>query len=159
MSYDGRTRTFYDACEWSECYPDGPPDENEIETVVRSCRKPTTYHRPRDDSELCEHETDAPETSTNDTRISQDAIELIGSISSLTDLEEGQRVIWPNREQPLRVTKTTGKPDGMVGLQGPIGGEYQVEGRPEYPQPYYLPKAGYVSAIIRVRVAISVEAA
>ena len=96
MPYDGRTRTFYEPCGWPECYPDGPPDD-EIETVVRSCRTPTVYHRPRDDDEP-KHETDAPETSTDSTRIPQETIEPIGAISSLRDLEEGQRVIWENRE-------------------------------------------------------------
>lgn len=157
MPYDGRTRTFYEACEWPECYPDGPPDDSDTETVVRSCRQPTTYHRLRDDGEP-EHETDDPETSANSARISQEAIEPIGPISSLPDLQEGQRVVLESRAQPLRVTETASEPDGTVGLRGPGGGEYQVEGRPEYPQPYYLPKAGYLNAIIRVRVEIPAEA-
>ncbi|WP_273837520.1 hypothetical protein [Halococcus sp. PRR34] len=123
---------------------------------MRSCRHPTTYHRPRDDGEP-EHETDAPEADT-DTRISQEAIEPIGPISSLPDLQEGQRVVLESRVQPLRVTEIASEPDGTVGLRGPGGGEYQVEGRPEYPQPYYLPKAGYLSEIIRVRVEIPAEA-
>ena len=153
--YNSRIRAFYDACEW--CYPDGAPDESEIEKVVRSCREPTSYHRPRDDGEP-EHETGTPETGTDGARVSQDAIEPTGAISSLTDLQEGQRVILESRAQPLRVTETASKPDGTVGLRGPGGGEYQVEGRPEYPQPYYLRKAGYLSEIICVRVTISVEA-
>ncbi|GAA0460248.1 hypothetical protein GCM10008985_15870 [Halococcus dombrowskii] len=150
MPYDGRTRTFYDPCEWPECYPDGPPDD-ETETVIRSCRKPTSYHRPREDGEPCEYEADAPETNTDSTHISRDAIEPIGAISLLTDLQEGHRVIWESRTYPLRVTATASKLDGTIGLCGPSGGEYQIEGRPEYRQPYYLSGYGYLSEIIRVR--------
>jgi hypothetical protein len=152
--YNGRIRAFYEACEW--CYPDSHPDD-ETETVVRSCREPTRYHRPRHEGEPCE-QTDAPETDTDGTRISQDAIEPIGAISSLTDLQEGQRVVLESRKQPLRVIKGTSEPDGSVTLRGPSGGEYQIEGRPEYSQPYYIPKTGYLSEIIRVRVTIPVEA-
>ena len=157
MPYVGGTNTFYEPCNWSECYPDGPPDESETETVVRSCRAPTVYHRPRDDSEQT-HETNDPEPTADDTRSLQDAIETIGPISSLTDLQEGQRVAVENRKHPLCVTETTSEPDGTIGLRGPEGGEYQVEGRPEYSQPYYLSDSGYLSEIIRVRVETPAEA-
>ena len=151
MPYDGRTRTFYEPCEWPECYPDGPPDE-ETEKVVRSCRTPTSYHRLRDGGEPCEHETD-----TDSTCIPQDTIEPIEAISSLTNLQEGHRVIWESRESPLCVTEATSEPDGTIGLCGPSGGEYQIEGRPEYRQPYYLTGYGYLSEIIRVRVETRAE--
>lgn len=149
-SYTERFREFYQPCEWPECFADGHPDVGDIEKVVRSTHHPTTYHRPRNDEPTCEHETTAPETDTGHTRILQ-------PIKTITDLEEGQRVVWENRKQPLCVVEATTKPDGTVSLRGPGGGEYQVEGRPEYPQPYYLPKTGYLSEIIRVRVETRAE--
>lgn len=155
MPYVGGTNTFYEPCNWPECYPDGAPDESETETVVRSCRAPTVYHRPRDDKP--NHETNSPKTAANGTHPSQDAIETIGPISSLTELQAGQRVILKNWKHPLCVTDTASEPDGTVGLRGPEGGEYQVEGRPELPQPYYLTKAGYLSEIVRVRVETPAE--
>ncbi|WP_435078449.1 hypothetical protein [Halococcus sp. AFM35] len=155
MPYNARMRTFYEPCDWPACYPDGAPDESEIEMVVRSCRAPTVYHRPRDDEP--NDETGGPETTANGTHPSQDAIERLGPISSLADLREGQRVLLQNWQHPLCVTDTASEPDGTVGLRGPEGGEYQVEGRPEFPQPYYLSKVGYVSEIVRVRVETPAE--
>jgi hypothetical protein len=139
-SYDGRTRTFFDPCSW--CFPDGHPDASDVDTVVKSCRKPTSYHRPRESNEqTCDHGGN-PEATL---QIEEDPIE------SVTDLREGQQVIWDNRERPLWVVAATDEPDGAVGLRGPDGGEYIIEGRPEHREPYYVLGDGYRSQITPVR--------
>jgi hypothetical protein len=138
MPYDNRTRAFYQPCEW--CYPDNEPNESDVETVIRSCRDPTKYHRPRDDHELGNAPTAGPPDATN--------IQNTGDpIESVTDLRIGQRVIWENREYPLRVVETASKPDGTVALRGHNGGEYQLEGRPKHAQPYYISSYGCRSVI------------
>ena len=151
--YDSRIRAFYEPCEW--CFSNGAPDDSEIETVVRSSREPTSYHRLRSSAEsICQATggDDRSDTDTDDIQIAEDPIK------SLAELQDGQLVIWENRERPLRVIRTANRPDETITLQGPDGGEYQVEGRPERPRPYYLYGSGYLSEIIRVRVTIPVEA-
>ena len=145
-SYDGSIRVFLDPCLW--CFADGHPDESEVETVVKSCRKPTSYHRLRESAETCDHGDD-PEVTI---QIKEDPIE------SVTDLREGQQVIWDDREQPLWVVEATDEPDGTVGLRGPSGGEYIIEGRPEHRKPYYVLGDGYRSRIIPVRAEKRAEA-
>ena len=140
MPYDSRTRVFYEPCEW--CYPGGDPDETEVETVVRSCRDPTKYHRLRDNHESSEApNAGPPDADATGTRDAGDPIK------SITDLRIGQRVIWENREHPLRVVGTTSKPDGTVTLRGHNDGKYVVESRPQNPQPYYISNYGYRSEI------------
>jgi hypothetical protein len=160
MPYDGRARAFFEPCGWPECFPDGKPSEDEVETVVRSCGKPTTYHRPRNNKAGCEARThdEPPETSANSTRISQESIEPVGTIDTLTELREGQQVIWKTRPTPLRVTEATTEADGTIHLLGPDGGEYTIEGRPDCPHPYYATGYGYQSEIIRVRLRDRAEA-
>ena len=138
MPYDSRTRTFYQPCEW--CYPDDEPDESDVETVIRSCRDPTKYHRLRDDPESDEAPSNGPPDATN--------IQDTGDpIESVTDLRIGQRVIWESREYPLRVVETATESDGTIALRGHNGGEYQLEGRPKHAQPYYISYYGYRSVI------------
>lgn len=146
MVYNSRMRLFYEPCEW--CFPDGEPDDSKLDTVVRSCRKPTSYHRPREgDESACEHETSTePDTHRPE------------PVEAITDLQAGERVIWEDREQPLRVTETTSKPDGTVVLRGPSGGHYHIEGRPDHRQPYYILGDGYRSVIKRVRAVEQEEA-
>ena len=147
MGYNSRTRLFYDPCEW--CYPDGEPDDSKVDTVVRSCRKPTSYHRPRENDEsACEHET----TTEPDTDLSREPVETI------SDLQTGEQVIWEDRKRPLRVIGVTADPDGTVTLRGPSGGHYHIEGRPGHRQPYYILGDGYRSVIERVRREKRVEA-
>ena len=143
--YDTRTLAFYEPCEW--CFPDGAPDENEVEIVVRSCRKPTSYHRPRDSNESTGHVGN------------HDAIRSVETICSLTDLRKGQQVIWENRAHPLRVVETTNEPNGTVTLRGHNEGKYQIEGRPQHSQPYYITNYGYRSEVVRVRADDRQEAA
>ena len=152
--YDSRIRAFYEPCEW--CFSNGAPDDSEIEKVVRSSREPTSYHRLRSSAGSIYQSNasdDRSDTDTDDIQIAEDPIK------SLAELQDGQLVIWENRERPLRVIRTANRPDETITLQGPDGGEYQVEGRPERPRPYYLYGSGYLSEIIPVRVTIPVEAA
>ena len=146
LAYNSRTCAFFDPCKWSECFPDGAPDEDAISTVVRSCREPTTFHRPRNgDEPTCDHNGVSEPDRNDPAQISRVVVE------SVTDLQVGQQVIWEDRERPLTVIKATTEPDGTVDLRGPAGGEYVIEGRPEHRQPYYVLGDGYRSEIARVR--------
>ena len=141
VAYDERRLVSYRACEWPACYPDGPPDASETETVVRSSHRPTVYHRPQTTA------TDAqPSESVHDERAC-----VVEEVGVITDLREGDRVLWDGQSTPMRVVESTTDPSGVASLIGPDDGEYRIEARPEYAQPYYIrPGYAYQSELRRI---------
>ena len=147
IAYRERMIGSYRPCKWPECFGGCPPDANEIESVVLSCRHSTAYHRPRDD------DTEPAESRSGNTRIetvpvSQDATRE--SIDTIADLRDGDGVTWEGQATPMLVIGPTEDPAGVVNLVGPGGGEYHIEGRPGYPRPYYVRGAGCRHEIRRV---------
>lgn len=142
VAYNERRLVSYEPCAWPECFPDGPPDADDIETVVRSTHQPTKYHRPRTTA------TDAQ--SRKSTHEGQAVVEheVVGAI---TDLCEGERVVWEGQRWTMRVVEGTTDPDGVVFLTGSNGGEYRIEGRPNAARPYAVyPAVGLVEELCRV---------
>ena len=126
-------REIHDPC--SDCFPNGPPGVEDLETVVRSRSHPTAYHRPRDATPDTRH--DPPETKGEESEI-----EVHEAISSVTDLKQGDGVLWQGQSTPMLVVEIAAKPDGSVRIRGPGGGNYQIEGRPEHRRPFYI-RPGY----------------
>lgn len=128
---------IHDPC--SECFPDGPPEVCTLETVVRSCSYPVKYHRPRDTDRTTSpeplHEVNGRESGTRP-QFGEEATSK--SLSGITELQEGDGVLWDGQSTPLVVTEPATTPDGKVALVGPNGGEYQIEGRPECTRAYYI---------------------
>jgi hypothetical protein len=147
IPYSERILAFYEPCEWDECYPDGPPDVEEVATVVRSCHSPTVFHRSRHETENSQTDAVADPHSTG------------VSITTLTDLTEGECVVWDKQSTPRRVIETATGSDGTVRLRGPSGGEYTVEARPGSTQAYAIyPAIGLVSSLRVVTADETVEA-
>ena len=148
VSYEERILLSYRPCSWPECFPSGPPDANEIETVIRSCRHPTTYHRPRDVSaESCEK----IQINAGETEISRaERTHARESIESISDLRDGDGVIWKGQSIPMFVVEAPSDSTGVAHLVGPSGGEYYIEGRPKYARPYYVRGFGCRQEIRRV---------
>ena len=133
ISYDERTLVFYRPCSWPECYPDGAPDATKTQTVIRSCHRPTVFHRPRQLS-----------TSQRSAREWQ-------SVTTITDLQEGDEVTWSDQSTPLTVIGTTANPAGEAHLEGREGGSYRIEGRPNKKRPQAVyPAIGIISGLRRV---------
>lgn len=130
---------IHDPC--SECFPAGAPETSTLETVVRSCSYPVKYHRPRDTGETdptrASHEADGCESETG-TLFSRTAVDVSESISSITELRQGDGVLWQGQSTPLVVVEPATVPDGTVSLIGPNGGEYHIEERPECARAYYI---------------------
>lgn len=147
IPYSERILAFYEPCEWDECYPDGPPDEEEVATVVRSCHAPTAFHRSRHKAESCQQEADADPHSRG------------VSITMLSDLQEGEGVVWDDQSTPRRVIETATGSDDTARLRGPSGGTYTIEARPGSTQPYAIyPAVGLVSSIRVVTADDAIEA-
>jgi hypothetical protein len=142
IAYNERRLVSYRPCSWPECFPDGPPDADEIETVIRSTHQPTVYHRPRTtatDAQSCESKHDGQ---------AGVAHEAVGAI---TELREGERVIWEGQRWSMYVDESTAKPDGVVRLVGSDGGNYRIEGRPDTPRTYAVyPGVGIITDLCRV---------
>ena len=131
--------TIHDPC--SECFPKGSPEVRTLETVVRSCSYPVKYHRPRDADETnptgASHKVESGESETA-AQFGESAIDTSESISCITELQEGDGVLWQGQSTPLVVVEPATTPDGTVSLIGPDGGEYRIEGRPECTRAYYI---------------------
>lgn len=137
-------RKIHDPC--SDCFASGPPDVSEFEAVIRSRSYPVKYHRPRDTGDETES-SESPLEATNResqtaTRFAEAAIDARKPISSITELKEGDGVLWQDQSTPMLVVGVAAKPDGRVRLRGPNGGKYQIEGRPECQRSYYI-RPGY----------------
>ena len=130
---------IHDPC--SECFPDGAPEVSTLETVVRSCSYPVKYHRPRDADETTpsgsSRETNGRESETGP-QFGYEAIDARESINSITELQEGDGVLWQDQSTPLVVVEPATTQDGTISLVGPNGGEYHIEGRPECARAYYI---------------------
>ena len=128
---------IHDPC--SECFPDGSPEVSTLETVVRSCSYPVKYHRPRDTDETNPSgpspETNGRESGTGP-QFGDEATSK--SLNSITELQEGDGVLWQGQSTPLVVVEPATTPDGTISLVGPNGGEYHIEGRPECARAYYI---------------------
>lgn len=132
-----------------DCFADGSPDVNEIERVVRSCSYPTTYHRIGDPARADSEEETGTATVATQFVTDADAGE---SIESVTELEEGDGVLWDGLSTPAVVIEATTEPKGMGRLRGLGGGEYTVEGRPSQTRPIAIyPAIGLVADVCRVR--------
>lgn len=128
ISYDERLLAFYSPCSWDECFPNGNPDASEIETVIGSRHHPTTFHRPRDsDRPRC---TDGETATDTDTRAHATSRE----VHDITELEDGDGIVWQGQSTPLTVVSSTDEPSGTIALRGPKNGEYRVKGRPNQPR-------------------------
>ena len=128
IPYTERILVSYRPCSWPECYPDGRPDLHNVQTVVRSCRHPTTFHRPADGAESCEREQDGSET-TDTFTVTQAAVHE--SLDSITDLRDGDGVIWAGQTTPMLVVDSTASSTEVVNIVGPGGGDYRIEERPD----------------------------
>ena len=137
-------REFYQSCEWSECFPDGPPDVDGIETIVRSARKPTVYHRPRET-------TNTGNTDHDDAggQLKEAAQPVREPISAITELREGENIVWNGKTTPVEIVETTIDPSGTVLLAG-SNSKYRLEGRPECARPFYIQHFGCQNEINRV---------
>lgn len=130
ISYDERLLAFYRPCSWAECFPDGNPDASELETVIGSRHHPTTFHRPRDsDRPRCTDGETATDTDT-DTRAHATSRE----VHDITELKDGDGIVWQGQSTPLVVVSPTDEPGGTIALRGPENGEYRVKGRPNQPR-------------------------
>lgn len=140
--YDERRVVSYEPCEWPECFPDGPPDATEIETVIRSSHQPTVYHRPRataTDAQSCESEHDG-----------RTGVVYV-AVSAITELHEGERVAWEGQRWSMHVDKSTSKQDGVVRLAGSNGGNYRIEERSGNPRTHAVyPGVGIITGLCRV---------
>jgi hypothetical protein len=153
VPYSPRLLASYSPCAWSECYPNGPPDVDDTETVVRSCSHPTTYHRPSAEHDPCDSEhnsTGADETATATPQFVA-AADSGEYLSSITEVQEGNGVIWSGQSTPLLVIEAAAEPGGTLHLRGPDGGEYTVEARPDSARSYAVyPGVGVVTEMRRV---------
>lgn len=144
-AYSDRLQAFFDPCSWPECFPDGPPDVSNTETVVRSSREPTVYHRPQ--TAECQSETESHEHGDSET---DRAATVRKSISKITELRDGDGVVWDGQSEPMLVVKPTDDPGGVVQLVGSNGGEYRVEAWPECARPYYIRGYGCRNELARI---------
>ena len=119
----------YTPCEWDECFGDGPPDVDELETVVRSRRYPSVFHRCHTDHST--HESDDPATEDGLTNthpvFETNASEKREPVESITDLHEGDGVTWTALGTSLAVVERT--ESAGIRLEGPAGGEYELRKR------------------------------
>ena len=149
IAYNERRVTSYRPCAWPECFPGGSPDPSEIETVVRSAHQPTVYHRPRkaNSSRSGRNGQNSPKAD----KTGDDENENSDVIASVAELRKGERVVWDGQQTAMLVVEPTTDPSGVVGVVGPNGGEYHIEGRPNYPRSYYIsPGYAYQSDLRRV---------
>lgn len=139
-AYEEQILAFHNPCSWPECYPDGPPDVTETETIVRSRHRPTVFHRPRQPPQ----NTAQAEQSPNDRE----------AVTTIIGLQEGDSVLWNGQSTPLVVIGTTNDPTGNVPLKGPDGGSYRIEGRPNKRRPFAVyPAIGIIRDVRRIPVA------
>lgn len=135
-------REFYEPCRW--CFSDGPPDVGDIEKIVRSSRHPTVYHRPQTPD--CDSATEQHDHSDSEADCVATVRESIGEI---TELGNGDGIVWEGRTTPPKVVGTTTDPSGTVLLEGPIS-QYVLEGRPNCPRQFYIQHFGYRDEIYRI---------
>ena len=138
---------MYSPCP--ECFSDGPPDVDELESVVRSRSYPSSYHRVFDPARA---DSDAEtETTTMSSRFENLTIETQRVITDITELEEGDGVLWKGQSTPLTVVDSTVDTGGTVRLRGPNGGEYRVTNRPNHSHPIAIyPGIGLASDVCRI---------
>jgi hypothetical protein len=117
--YTASLADFHPPCENPACFPDGVPEPDAFESVVRSQHFPTVFHRPRDGCDR--HPPSADRVPDGDPE----------PIESITALRPGDGVVWGASQLPLVVVSATSDPRGTVALRGPNGGEYELEGRSE----------------------------
>jgi hypothetical protein len=154
VRFDTRRLGTITACEY--CFPAGPPDATELETVVRSCSHPTVYHRPHSHDRSVSFGS-GDETTTGAGESAVDSFAAITfdddaeTIRDVTELRKGDGVLWQGQATPLVVVGAAASPTGTANLRGPSGGDYRVEGRPDCAQAYYI-RPGYAcqSDLIRV---------
>lgn len=140
---------IYDPCP--ECF-DGPPDADELDTVVRSCSYPTSYHRVADPAETNTREAHATtETETTETLADWFDDGDQRSIDDITEFKRGDGVVWQGQSTPLLVVGPAGASGGTVSLRGPNGGEYSIKGRPNHSRSHAVyPGIGVVADMRRV---------
>jgi hypothetical protein len=141
---------MYGSCP--DCFDGGPPDVDEIERVVRSCSYPTTYHRVNSETDTREQQRERMNNGEEtETTAVVPRFDIREEICDITDLHEGDGVVWEGKSTPLLVLESTTEADGVVMSRGPNGGEYRIEGRPNLSRPYYIrPGYAYQAEIIRV---------
>lgn len=115
---------FYRPCKCPSCYPEGAPAPEEVETVVRSTKYPTSFHRLGGFIE-----GDAEDEDENMSTFTDDEIAARESLTDITDLRIGDGVMWFDEQTPLVAVETTPDPSGTVVLEGPGGGEYTLSSR------------------------------
>jgi hypothetical protein len=126
IPYTAALAASYNACKWDECFIDGPPDVDSVETVIRSRRYPTVFHsvgHPTRDRENVESVWNHPFESAD---LDESKTES-ESVESITELCVGDGVAWDCLETPLVVIERN-EANGVV-LKGPFGGEYQLRAR------------------------------
>lgn len=79
------------------------------------------------------------------------SITIVGiePLMALTQLEQGDGLLWADRSQPLLVTETPRDSNSSVSLEGPLGGEYVLQ---HYDDAFVvLSKYGRISDPVRVK--------
>lgn len=125
IPYTAALTNSYTPCGWDECYPAGAPDPDETETVIRSRRYPTVFHRVKPDGPAV-HESTAEPTNVHPFAGANPAGER-ESIESITELRAGDGVTWDCLETPVVVIEQS-ETSGVL-VSGPSGGEYQLHTR------------------------------
>lgn len=142
--YTAALADIYPPCENPDCFPDGVPEPDAFEHVIRSRHCPTVFHRPRDGC------AQPPPSADQEPASEPEPIE------SITDLRPGDGVVWGASQLPLVVMSATSDPAGTVALRGPNGGEYELD---ELPGSSYAVSRGYgcVSGVRRIPAAHTCE--
>lgn len=142
----------YSPCEWGDCYPNGPPDPDETETVVRSRRYPSVIHRVEHQSVEADANTDANNESEESAWDHPFRAGDLGGnesvpVESVAEVRVGDGVAWDCIEIPLLVVGHH-ETCGMV-VKGPSGGEYQLRTRYDG-RAVVMPGRGCVENLVRV---------
>jgi hypothetical protein len=147
IPYTAALAASYNACKWDECFADGPPDVDSVETVIRSRRYPTVFHsvdhQPTRDRENVESVWNHPFESAD---LDESKTES-ESVESITELCVGDGVAWDCLETPLVVIERN-EANGVV-LKGPAGGEYQLRARYDGAL-VVMPGRGCVEGLVRI---------
>lgn len=145
--YTERLSAFSPPCTCRECFPDGTVDMAVVEHVVLSRSHPSACHRPASQHTECEStEVAADGGSTPDPFADCERV----PVSTITDLQRADGVVWNGVTEPLTVHVPSTDPAGAVQLKGPNGGDYFLEVRPNGMGTVVYPGYGHVSNVRQV---------
>ena len=111
---------FYEPCQRSECFGGGKPNPTTIKRVIISRHFPSVFHRVQEHEEA--NPTLTGQDKTTDNRLFSALVFEEGEpVATLTDLSEGDGVVWNTPQIPLTVVGPA-----AIDLRGPAGGEYTL---------------------------------